>query len=170
MTRHLTKLCSVIGIGVMLAITITIGAAPILPGRDKIPDELRCLANITSVSTVIDEVVGIKIPNEKLLRKFHRTLKNEGFEINDDQETPRLALQYIAARDPDIPGALGVTIIIAVHQRVDLHRMEETMALPVASIVLATLGKEDQLEELVDHEIERAVQRLKIYVTRASAR
>jgi len=81
-------------------------------------------------------------------------------------QTPRLAFQYIVATSSDAPGAVSLTTIIAVHQRVDLNRQQKTMTLPVASVIKGAVCNEADLDRLMVHEIRRATLELEVYVKR----
>jgi hypothetical protein len=151
-----------------LIVVAAITAAPILPQGQNLPDEVHCLAGIQTVSVDVDQVVGRVMDEKSLKVQFRKALKASGFLATQEAGTPHLVLQYIVATNQDVPGAVSLTTIISVHQRVDLHRMGKTMTLPVASIIQAALGTEEHLQELLAHEIQRATDRLARYVAWAS--
>jgi len=157
-----------VGIILSLVLVVATMAAPVLPKKRELPDELHCLAGIKTVSIDLEQVVGRVVDEQTLKVQFRRALKASGLVVTQKVGTPRLALQYIVAANEDVPGAVSLTTIIAVHQRVDLRRLGKTMTLPVASVIQAAVGTEERLQELMAHEIQRATDRLARYVAWAS--
>ena len=172
MTNHPTNLLIRVGIILSLAAAVGISAAPILPDKPNLPDEFLCLTDIRNVSIDVDPVpVEGMVLNEKTMKmQFRNSLRASGFSVVEEPRTPRLTLQHIVATNPDVPGTVSLTTIIAVQQRVDLLRLGKTMTLPVASIVQAAVGTMEELDEMMARERQEATDRLARYVAQATLR
>jgi len=146
-------------------------AAPFVPARTQVPDELRCLAGIQTVSHGIDQLPALAANDATRTRldaAFREALEGAGFTLSDQPTPPRLGLQFFIGTDAGHADMVALTTILAVHQEVELRRLNQPMTLPVASIVTTALGERDQLEDLMLREIRAATRLLRRYVQSAS--
>lgn len=156
---------------ILLVTAATACAAPFVPGRARVPDEMRCLADIRTVRAVIDQLppqAAEAAVGTRMTEAFRDALETAGFTVVTGEGTPRLALQFFTGTDGDHADLLALTTIIAVHQEVELRRLGQPMTLPVASIVTSALGERGDLEDLMLQQTKAATRLLHSYVTRAS--
>ncbi|MAE66481.1 MAG: hypothetical protein CMJ18_19605 [Phycisphaeraceae bacterium] len=156
------------GIVLCLIIAASIGAAPVFQRRAELPGELQSLASLHELAIVIDHTIGRVMDEYTLRKRFSAALRRSGFKVVEGTAPPRVALQYIVTTEPDMPGVIGLTTILAVHQGVTLRRLEKDLTVPVASLVHATLCREKDLDATMEREIQTATDRLADYVKQAS--
>ena len=110
-----------------------------------------------------------EIARRKVKRHFHQALVKHGFEVDQKVTTPRLNLQYWTAIDPSDPGSVALTTLIGVYQKVTVHRLQQDMVLPGASIVQTAIGPRSQLADMLIQEVRRGTVLLAEVVSAASA-
>lgn len=171
MVRSFHRLRSVVG--VLILVTVAAGvvmAAPILPRKPQLPDEVRCLTGLKRVSIAIDplpqELVAAKVGADRLQAVLREELVRAGFEVVDENITPRLIVQCFTVVDPANPETIGVTTLLGVNQEVLLKRLDQEMTLPVATVVTTAMGKRSDLPRVAESEVRRVVSMLETFVAR----
>lgn len=157
------KTCLSVG-AALLVVTAIVAAAPIIGQKRELPDEVRCLRDLDTVSIDIQEIhfalddTGMR---KRLFTTFQRELERRGIAVDQQVGAPRLVIQYQIARDPQgAPESVALTTMIAVHQRVRLLRLDEQVTVPVASVLTTSMGPRRDLEKLMLRETEAAVRLL----------
>ncbi len=156
-----------ISLTVMILVSLftaaVIPAASFVPAKTRAPDEFRCLTNLESVLVSIDELPSNvqRLDAVKLRELFRDSIAKRGFEIQQEGDGPRIALQFTTAYDTEsAPGFVALTTIIGVYQNVNVLRLDDRMFLPVASVVTTAIGPEDKLMELMEREMVRTSHQL----------
>ena len=120
-----------------LALTMWLQAAPVLDKR-RIPDEVRSLAGLNKFRIQVDPIVGLSEreapPATDIAKILGEQLTQAGFEIGDEPHLPRLVLQIMVATDPDQPEAVGLGMVLAVHQEAYFKRLDHTLTVPTTSM------------------------------------
>lgn len=139
------------GSAAVLGLALCLRAGPMLPRPGDLPDEVRCLADIRTLSIeIVPLPPGITQQPATLIERIEQVVQRHGFEVVEPPHTPRLALQCMVIRDEDTaPGVVAVTAILAVHHRVRLYRLEADMTLPVATVVTTGVGAAGKVADLV---------------------
>ncbi len=97
-------------------------------------------------------------------------LKREGVTIANDPDLPRVNLTVMASHDPEMPGAIGLTILIMVSQRVTVHRLGQEFAdIPTATVVEHAMARPDNVVDVVERHVHDAVWVLDYMIKKASA-
>ncbi len=146
-------------------------AGPILFDAD-VPDELRCLARLERVSIALapDSRLPKHVNGDDLLALVASALEDHGLQVHDGRDTPRILLHHVLVRDPDVEGTVALTISLALHQRVHLHRLELDMTLPVATVATSAIGREADLAALYARQAKAAVEDFLYFMEAADAR
>ncbi len=155
--RNLRRLA--MGTVVCLGLVFAAWATPILPAGQRLPDELLCVRGIENVSIEILRMpmsLNTGSARRKVKHHFRQALENHGFRVDENVTTPRLKLQYWTAVDHNDPDSVALTTIIGVYQKVTVHRIEQDLVLPGASIVQTAIGPRSQLDDMLIQEVGRA--------------
>ncbi len=158
--------------GAVLATTVILCAAPLVPTQPQLPDELRCLNGIERVEIVVDDLTPLlrpRVTSATLTRRWTEMLEEAGFAVMppDAPHDARLVLQYFTTKDDTAGACAALTTVISVHQRVRLERLDEAMTLPVSSVAVTTTCTPKTAGETSLRELERATRYFVRFVERA---
>ncbi len=158
-----------VGLFALLVVMVGVSlAAPILPRKPRLPDEVRCLTGLKRVNIGVDslppDLINAGASTTRLNDLLRDRLTKAGFEVVDDAGAPRLVVQCFTSADPQIPNVVSVTTLLGVNQAVVLKRLEEDMILPVATVVSTAVGNRNDLAKLSEREVERVVDMLDTFV------
>ncbi len=113
------RLLLVLG-GALTAFSVVALAAPFLETSSRLPDQVRSLARVESISLQIDlspELEKRKITNRRLLPRWRRRLEDAGYEVRDGADAALLVLSVSAVTDPNIPDVVAFTPYLALEQK-----------------------------------------------------
>ena len=129
-------------------------AGPIFSKPKEIPDEVRCLADLKKFSVVVlpmPEEVAPYVSTNRVKNQINSMLEQAGFEIlEDDTALPQCVVRVNAAIDPAQPNSLSVYAILAVRQKVLVHRIDQTLSIPTTSVHGVILTTRDRLKSELD--------------------
>ena len=150
-------------------ITTTL-AGPILFDPD-VPDELRCLAAIESVSVGIDPEASIPphVDRQELLELATSILRQHDFEVVLERGTPHLMIHFLKVQDDKVPEAVALTTTLAVHQRVRLHRLAIDLVLPSGTVATSGIARQADLRELYRRQTRTVVDDFVFFAESANA-
>ena len=123
-----------------LVSTLWVGAVPILGSRKpSLPSEVMSLAGLNKVSVALyplpTELVEAGASHGKILGDFRSTLKNSGLKVVAKNPDARIVLKVMSASHGRHKGAVGISVIMAVHQKVRVTRIDrDEMVLPTMSL------------------------------------
>jgi hypothetical protein len=121
-------------------------AGPIRPGQAKrydVSDEAMTMSGIERIQIQVAEIptllqeLGIKKKRVRALLQSH--LVASGIKVDEDPDLPRLSLLLVVGDDPTKPDDLAMTVIVAVHQKVLLERLNLRLTAPTVSLSKASL-------------------------------
>ena len=130
-------------------------AAPYLLKPPKLPGELISLRGIREVQVAVDTLPEA-LKNHHFNRVavgdlFSERLRSEGLELIDDDEAgagvAQIVVQFFTADDHDQPGAMALTLILALHQEVLVERLERRIVVPTSSMSFVRLTTREKGHE-----------------------
>ena len=135
-----------------LALAMWLQAAPVLEKR-RIPDEVRSLAGLNEFRVQVDPIVGLSeresVSTDEIAKLLSEQLTQAGVEIGDEPHLPRLVLQVMLATDPDQPEAVGLGMVLAVHQQAYFKRLDRALTVPTASMSSSRLTTRKRAEATI---------------------
>lgn len=145
-------------------------AGPILFNPD-VPDELRCLARLKSLSIALAPTSQLprEVSGNELLALVTSAVADHGIQVHEGRNTPCMLLHHVLARNPDVEGTVALTVSLAVHQRVHLHRLALDMTLPVGTVTTSAIGGDTDLAALYRKQTKAAVEDFLYFVEAADA-
>ncbi|MAE67462.1 MAG: hypothetical protein CMJ18_24645 [Phycisphaeraceae bacterium] len=147
-------------------------AGPMVPAPSPPPEEALSLREARQfrlepiLLTPILKDAGVE--SRRLEKLISRWLLREGIELGDDPALPFLAVTILTDTDPDQPGSVAVTIIMAAHQRVHVDRIDRSLTVPTATMGNIALTTTDRLSDAVDRELQQTIRTLLGYIRWAS--
>ena len=96
------------------------------------------------------------------------SLTRAGFKVTDEATTPRLSLVLHEEVQVHIPDSIVFTTTLEVYQRVSLHRLNQDMTLPVATMVTVTRAPEDTAPSAAEQQTRQLIEMFSTLVARAS--
>ena len=149
MNRYLNKITLSCFFGTLPLLVAIAYTTPLLPHREKLPDEARCLADIDEVSIEAASLPFLlkdaKLTSDMILKKVKEVLETNGIAVSEKSGTPRLKLHAITVTEPQDQTKVAVIVFIDVIQKVKVLRLDEDLTLPTATVLGRTLTTRDQL-------------------------
>lgn len=172
---HKRRIPLVIGLTLSL-VTITgvgVRGVPILPRKHDLPDQVRSLAHLAKMRMDITPLSKLlkdhQVKISRLEKIVHEGLAEAGVKIDPDPKLPRLNLTVMASSDPEIPGAVGVTVLIMVSQHATVHRLDKTFAdIPTATIIEHAMAGPDNVDAVVERHVQVTMWVLNTLIQKAS--
>ncbi|MAE66431.1 MAG: hypothetical protein CMJ18_19355 [Phycisphaeraceae bacterium] len=132
----------------LLVATCVAGAAPVIP-RMALPDEVFSLVRLDRVGLKIDAVdqrlVARGLTFAKVAAHCRDALEEGGVKVvADDDELPRVVVQVQTATGPDFPDAVAIEVVIAVHQRIVVSRLDRPMRAPTSSVSILKVATREK--------------------------
>jgi hypothetical protein len=147
-------------------------AGPLLPEQPSPPEEALSLSKVTQFQ--LDPILlspllkDAAVNARPLARKLRGQLRRQGIELADNPALPRLVLTILTDTDPDQPESVALTIIMAVHQRVRIDRINRSLSVPTATTGNTRLTTKRSLSSAVERGMQNAVGTLLDYIQWAS--
>lgn len=167
---------------VTLSFTWWAAAGPIAPGagrpaplaKQALNDEMLSVAGITRVRINVAELHHrlrkLEIDRAQVHEIFRQRLVDVGIEVDDDPDLPQLGLLLNAGFNHDNPEYLAVSIVIGVHQRVHVERLDQQMNVATMSFSKAALTENAKAGalETIERDIIAMVRQLSMIIDLAS--
>ncbi len=156
-------------LAVALGISLAGRAAPILPGsapRDA-PDEALSLAGLKRVRIEVLPLppllkdAGVRPSNLRQLLIV--PLEEAGIKIEEEPDLPRIVVKVFMATDEQQPQALSIGVVVAVHQRVRVRRLDRSLVVPTATVTQVAQASRETARDAVERELQvvaHALQRI----------
>ena len=156
-------------------ISFAASGAPFVATPQKVPDELLCLKDITSVQLFFKPVPAALVDaglHDADVENLARTLVGyEGLEIVEDRHAPSITVSYRVMKDDAVPHALGFATLIEVKQAVRVVRLgEEEFQLPTATLLAYGLKPDHAVPKAALVQLEFALRKLIGFVSLASGK
>lgn len=149
MNRYLNKTTLSCFFGTLSLLVAIAYTAPLLPHRERLPDEARCLANIDEVSIEAAPLPFLmkdaKLTSDMILNKVREVLETNGIAVSDKLGTPRLKIHAMTVSDQQDQAKIAAIVFIDVIQKVKVLRLDEDLTLPTATVLGRTMTTRDQL-------------------------
>ena len=146
-------------------------AAPILPAKPRVTEEIKSLAGIKRLRVVVESksllLQNMKYSPANIQEQVSDLMIEAGFEVVDKREKllPILRFEFMSASDPKFEKAAGFCVVMALRQPVDLRRFELSMyASTYQSFYVGlesrgdlnekiTTGVESRVKQFIDHQL-----------------
>lgn len=139
-------------------------AGPVLPGSRRLPDEVRCLADLKKVQVHVPPLIGLPkdmaVTRDVMRQWFVDRLTAVDIEVSDEADLPRLVLKINVASEAGHADTLGLNVIIGVHQKVFVERLGQTMIVPTATVSTVRLSKEADAPKALEDMVNRLTEGL----------
>lgn len=127
---------------------IAVTAAPLLPSRPALADDVRSMADL---ERVVLEIVTMPPPLREagivaahIRKRWRVKLAEAGIEVVEyDAPTLRLQVQHLV--DEDVPDAAGLLALLTLSQEVSITRLDERLTLPSYTAYAAGIDAGDQI-------------------------
>ncbi|MAE62725.1 MAG: hypothetical protein CMJ18_00510 [Phycisphaeraceae bacterium] len=139
-----------LGMAVLVAaLPVVIIAAPLLPTRSVIPDEVRSLARIDEVGLEVwrlpRSLRGAGVDERRIRSILERGLNDAGIRVTQDHTTPRIVVKFWPATDSKLPDVIAIVLTLDIHQRIAMMRLDqEQMTLPTTSVIARAITTKDK--------------------------
>ena len=161
-------------LGLFFVATLATKAAPMLPGKQVLPDEILCLAEIRKVSLHINalprEIINAGVEVSDLEKIMADRLTGVDIDISDEALLPRLILTCLVTTDPAVPDGMAVACFLDVHQDVEVLRLQKRMTLPVATMLQVNQTTRINSADVVGRQCAQVTQSFVQYVSAADLR
>lgn len=172
-----TKDSVVFALGGMCVAMLTLAApaAPYLPTRPKVPDEIRCLKSMRSIQLIVETIPeglaehGLRMTDVQDLAG--KLFKTEGFNLVNDHTAPIFNVSFRVMRDDSVPNVVGFMTFIEVKQTVRVVRLdEEEMMLPTATLLAYSLKRDHEVAEAALDSLALTIRKLVGFVSVAAGK
>ena len=157
----------------ILAACVTTWAGPLTTRRASLPDEQLALANMRKVGLRINdlphEMLISGLTRQKLEKVVKKQLTDAGFQIADDDTTPRLVLTPLILADESVRDTIGFIVFLDIQQRVRVLRLNEEYVVPTATLSAHGIAKRAALSEAVRERLEETTREFISYEKTATA-
>ena len=165
MSRQLRWMLAVVCVLILAAAAWEVqrvAAAPILPEKSSLPDEVLCLRNVQEVRVVAGSVPPLLIKAglnaARIEGMVREQLKKARFNAEGGENAPQLVMYILAVEDVDLPGVVNIVAFLEVNQDVRVIRLDnKTMNLPTSTLFSFKSAKPDRLEAPAQRVVEDAV-------------
>jgi hypothetical protein len=147
--RHMPRRFCIVAL--LLAAVATAVAAPLLPRKQRPPDEVLSLAQVDAARIEIQPLprvltaAGVKI--EDLRTTFAAALGEAGVKPIDDPAAPVFVLRYIVV-DPANPNPAALLCFVEFQQSVKITRLDDAqLTLPTITFMTADVVRHDAMAE-----------------------
>lgn len=113
-------------------------AAPILPDKPEMPEEVLSLAGIHKLrlsQREIPDLVKGHLTRERVREICVERLARGGILVEDDPDLPGIDVGFQVNESEAHPDMVGLVVVVGVYQTVRVHRLERDMTLPTVSFV-----------------------------------
>ena len=159
MMRHYLIIIPSLGLILLAALMAT--AAPIIPSKTMLPYAVRSLAELDQLQVRImpftDLPPQLQLSAERVESIWRRKLVAAGFDVVDDENTPRLELKVKVLSDPDVPDALAMLAVISLKQKVNITRLNKQMPLATYTRAYTSIEPTDRTVKTVGHMLEAMI-------------
>jgi len=168
-TRILIVCCSLVA-----ALPLALTAAPTFPVRENIPDELRCLQGIDSVSLdvrVPKTVQSLGVNAEKLRKFIVKKLQEADMSVVDrNPEVPHIEATITTSRSPETTDVVAVVVTLEVKQRVMILRINgRPLTLPTTTFVAVAVARKEDVGRAAERQCRDSTDHLLQTMNRAIA-
>ena len=164
---------SLFAIAVCFAVALTAIAAPIMPRKTAIPDEMRALAKLKEVQieyqAIPQPLAHHGLRKEDVQRLVQRRMKQYGFDLVSKSQVPIITVSFRAMEDDTVPKATGYAVFLELRQRVRVHRLDDdVLFLPTATVLAYGLKQNDLVKEGVLERVNFAIDQFLHFADRAT--
>ena len=144
--------------GLVAALPLALPAGPIVPEREEIPDELRCLQGIDSVSLNVARlpkmVRSMGVDAESLRKSIAKRLKGSGMRIVErNPEVPHIEATITISRSLEALEVVAVVVSLEVKQLVLILRIkDDPLTLPTTTYVAVAVAREDEVRRAAENQ------------------
>lgn len=139
------------------AIGLAAWAAPIRPGQQKVPGEIRSLAGLKTVEVVVQ-------PSSALLneenysvtdarKKMQDTFKEGGFAFDSGEGVPTVRLVVLTNVNSAHPDVVSYTYHLSVEQKAVIERIDESIYVPTYALVWGNVTTREDLLAALDKDL-----------------
>ena len=173
MKRFFQRHGTMVAICVMATYAITTWAGPMTEQRASLSDELLGLAKMRRISLRIrllpHEMRNAGLTQKKLERVVKEQLTDAGFQIVDDDTTPRLVLTPLILTNENVHDTIGFIVYFDIQQRVRILRLDKEYVVPTATLSAHGIAKRATLSKSVRESVEETIRKFIQYEKIASA-
>ncbi len=161
--------------GLVATLPLALSAGPVFPVREQIPDELRCLQGIDSVSLDVARmpktVRSMGLNAETLRKIIARRLKEADKHIVErNPEVPHIEATVSISRTRKTADVVAVLVTLEVRQRVLMLRIKgDPLTLPTTTIVAVAVARKDQIRRAAETQCRDSTDHLIQTIYRATA-
>ncbi|MAE65031.1 MAG: hypothetical protein CMJ18_12240 [Phycisphaeraceae bacterium] len=134
---------------------LAITAAPIIPERAKLPEELVSMSELTQLTLELrllpEELRSAGVREEEVRRQIKTMLADAGMEVvaADERQIPGLRVAIEAGLERDLPDIVSLAVFIDIVQKVRVERLDRSLLLPTATVTHHEPKRLDQLDQAV---------------------
>jgi len=129
-------------------------AAPIVPERRRVTNEIRSLAGIAEVEVEVDSASSVlaemKYPVDRMKKRTADLLAEHGIMAVTDSAAPILNLVLLTETSQDHPEMVSFTYHLSLEQDVVLERLNEKILVPTYALVHGSLTTREKLTQTID--------------------
>lgn len=124
-------------------------AAPIVPGRNRVTNEIRSLAGVerleVEVKTVSSVLLEMKYPLDRVEERITAILAEHEIETVEDIAAPVLSLVLLTETSSDHADMVSFTYHLSLEQEVVIERLDEKIFVPTYALVHGSLTTREHL-------------------------
>lgn len=159
MARLNFALSSSIGIVVVLALVAR--SAPFLPNKARLDDEVRSLADVSSVRLAVQqhckELVDEGFDASAAEALVEKQLDHAAINVVEEDTAPMLKIEIYGSTEPNVPSALAFLVSLKLVQPVTIDRLDEKMLVPTFTMVRGGMEASDRVRSTAEAELAAVV-------------
>ena len=121
-------------VGVVFSVALLAWAAPFMPRRIHVSDEVLSLARVEKVKLVItpfpETVTRAGITPAGVRRDWEKKLRESGLVLVDTKDAMRIHLVMFVSQDESVPDGIGYCTFVMLEQPVRIERLGKDLFIP----------------------------------------
>ncbi len=147
-------------------------AAPILPAKPRVTEEIKSLAGIKRLRVVVESksllLQNMKYSPANIQEQVSDLMIEAGFEVVDDPKATTLRIVLLTNTKPTFPDVVSVTHHLSLEQDIVVARLGSPMFAPTYALVHGILVSKDRMLAELDDPIVALMQRFAQRVEQAN--
>ena len=153
------KTAFTIAVCVLTTFTLSILAAPYLPGKMKLGGDVRSLADLNAVRLEAEQFAHLLTEEGltgRVIKEQAEKQLSEGIEkvkVVEDADAPLLRIEVYGGVESNVPDAIAFLISVKLIQQAHVARTDETLQVPTYTMIRGGIDKLERARRATEREI-----------------
>lgn len=153
-----TAIATLCALAFLLGYGLTGSAAPIIPEKKRLEDQIRSLAALKRVQLVLDpmpkEIRDAGLESRDLAERWKKRIAASGLEVVEDKDAPMLHLSLSTVTDDKLPGGIAFNPFLSLEQSAHIDGIETRLTVPTYLHIMVGLDTAENLKDTVNTTLE----------------